>query len=133
MIAGVGIDIVETARFRRLIERFGTAFLGRHFTGEEIRQCEGSPVAYRCFAQLFAAKEAVLKALRLEWEGGIFWKEIAVLDQGCRGIRVTLSGQARQAADTLKVSKVELSMSGAREYAVAVAVATTGGTGMQEP
>ena len=81
---------------------------------------------YRRFAQVFAAKEAVLKALSLRWENGVFWKEIAVLDGPHGSVRAKLSGQARQKADALKISAIDVCMTGNHDYALAMALVSTG-------
>jgi holo-[acyl-carrier protein] synthase len=39
----IGVDLVDVARMKRAIERWGEGFLGRIFTPREIAFCEGSP------------------------------------------------------------------------------------------
>lgn len=62
MIRGIGLDIMEIGRMRRSIER-RPAILERVFSQEERRHLEGRADAAQSAAGLFAAKEAVLKAL----------------------------------------------------------------------
>ena len=62
MIVGVGVDAVDVARFRKVLERrpsFGT----RSFTDSERADAAGSADAAQSLAARFAAKEAVMKAL----------------------------------------------------------------------
>lgn len=123
MVVGVGVDILEAARFRRILERYGVKFLRRHFTPQEMEQGERSAVPYRRFAEGLAGKEAALKALQLDWKCGVFWREIAVLAERYPVFRVELIGQARRRAEELQVSAIHLSIARSRDYVVAVAVA----------
>ena len=61
-VCGIGIDITEVARIRRLYKRT-PSFLKRFFTPEEIAYClKGRNICERIAAR-FSAKEAVIKAL----------------------------------------------------------------------
>ncbi len=55
---GIGIDIVEVGRFRKISKRF----LKRVYTPAEIKYCQKSATPELHFAARFAAKEAVIKA-----------------------------------------------------------------------
>ena len=59
---GVGVDIIETERIERSLQRFGERFLHRVFTDGEIAYCQSMKYPARHFAARFAAKEAVSKA-----------------------------------------------------------------------
>ncbi|MCL2235263.1 MAG: holo-ACP synthase, partial [Defluviitaleaceae bacterium] len=65
MILGIGTDIVEVARFEKPINN--PAFLKRCYTAGEIQYC--TPRGVATFAGLFAAKEAVAKALGTGFRG----------------------------------------------------------------
>ena len=60
MPAGIGIDLVETARIRRLAAN--PAFLRRVFTAGELASCAKSRNRCERLAARFAVKEAVIKA-----------------------------------------------------------------------
>ncbi len=62
MIRGIGIDIVEVKRIRKLCERYGDRFLKRVYTSQELSYCLGKASRYECLSGRFAAKEAVVKA-----------------------------------------------------------------------
>ncbi|MDD2772353.1 MAG: holo-ACP synthase [Elusimicrobiales bacterium] len=74
-ILGVGIDIVEVKRIKRLIRRQKT-FLSRVFTEAELRYSIGKKNQFQRLAVRFAAKEAVWKALGLK---GLALKSIAIV------------------------------------------------------
>lgn len=65
MILGIGTDIVEIARIKRSITN--PSFLKKCYTNEEIQYCTKKGPA--SFAGLFAAKEAVSKALGTGFSG----------------------------------------------------------------
>ena len=62
-LRGVGIDVVETTRFRALSVPSRKRFIERTFTTQERRYCEDRTDSLVRFAGTLAAKEAVFKAL----------------------------------------------------------------------
>ncbi len=121
MVLGVGVDAVEVARIRRAVDRWGEAFLTRVYTPVELARASGRDGPARLAAR-FAAKEAVMKALGCGW-GRVRFRDIEVTrDPGGRP-RARLSGAAARLAERAGVVAVHLSLSHARGYAVAVAVA----------
>ena len=63
MIYGVGTDVVELARMRRLWERWGERAVGHILTPREIERFRRRKNSARSLALHFCAKEAVVKAL----------------------------------------------------------------------
>ena len=61
-VAGVGVDVVDVARFRRILAR-RPGFAARFFTAAEQADARRSPDPSASLAARFAAKEAVMKAL----------------------------------------------------------------------
>jgi holo-[acyl-carrier protein] synthase len=61
-IIGVGVDAVDVARFRRVLDR-RPRFAARCFTSSEQSDATGSADVAQSLAARFAAKEAVMKAL----------------------------------------------------------------------
>src|SRR5436190_22120805 len=93
-IIGHGIDIVETARIRRLVEHHREHFLDRCFTVREQMYCSRNPKRYlEHLAGRFAAKEAVLKVLGTGWRGGIAWTDIEILPAASGQLLLTLTGE----------------------------------------
>ena len=125
-VTGVGIDAVEVARMRRLLERLPRAY-ERLFSPHERAYADGFADPFPRYATRFAAKEAVGKALGIGIIGFV-WREIEVLSGGQP--RVALHGHVAEVARRLGVTRVELSLShtAGMAYAMAVAVGdTTGG------
>src|SRR5918912_414878 len=101
-IIGHGIDIVETARIRQLIENHAEHFLNRVFTPREQVYCSKNPKRYHeHLSGRFAAKEAVLKVLGTGWRGGIAWTDIEILPEPSGQHKVTLTGESARIAAEL--------------------------------
>jgi holo-[acyl-carrier protein] synthase len=125
---GAGTDIVSVARIATLIRTRGPAFLERWFTPEEIDYCAGKAEPSRHFAARLAAKEAVVKALPLPWDGPLPWRSIEIVTDGRGAPSVRLGGAVRDAAAQAGVGRITVSMSHCDEYATAIALAAgTGG------
>lgn len=122
-IVGIGSDIVECLRIGRMIEQHGELFLARVYTEREVLLCHGRRRSIEHFAARWAAKEAILRALRTPWRRGLPWTDIEVRD-GADGVpQAHLGGAVRDVAEGLEVSDIHLSLAHCRAYATATAVA----------
>ncbi|MBN1212854.1 MAG: holo-ACP synthase [candidate division Zixibacteria bacterium] len=63
MVTSLGIDIIETARIKSAVERFGERFLRRILGVDELPIYQRRRDRYEFLAGRFAAKEAAVKAL----------------------------------------------------------------------
>jgi holo-[acyl-carrier protein] synthase len=126
-IVGMGSDIVECLRIGRMIEQHGELFLMRVYTEREIRHCHARRRSIEHFAELWAAKEAVLKSLGMMARRGLCWTEVEVRSEANGVPRVFLCGAAKDLAQRLRVSAIHLSMGQCRAYATAHAIAVSGG------
>ena len=98
-ILGIGTDIIECPRIGKMVENHGELFLRRVYTDREIRYCQSRKHAIEHFAGLWAAKEAILKALGTGWSQGISWTDIEVR-HGQRGQpRVLVCGRGQGSGD----------------------------------
>ncbi|MFH1563194.1 MAG: holo-ACP synthase [Nitrospirota bacterium] len=127
MIHGIGIDLIEIKRMKKAKERFGKMFLERIFTEAEIKYCQAHPKTEdQHFAGRFAAKEAVLKALRTGWPF-ISLKDIEIVPDVITGApEVVLYGNILGIANRLKISSILLSITHTKEYAIAQAICNAG-------
>ena len=62
-IYGLGTDIVNINRIKKVITTRNQSFKRRVFTSFEIKVCEKRKNKFECFAKRFAAKEALFKAI----------------------------------------------------------------------
>ena len=115
----IGIDIIETARIRGVLERHDARFLRRVYTEWEQRYCRRNVLH---LAGRWAAKEAVSKVLGLGVRG-VGWREIEILRTPQGQPTVTLHGRARDRARAMGLREpLSVSISHIRDLAVAVAV-----------
>ena len=114
MIVGVGIDVVDVARFAETLRRT-PALRDRLFTPVESQLPIGS------LAGRFAAKEALAKALGAP--AGLSWLDAEVLGDADGRPLLTLSGRVAALADRLGVRSWHLSISHDGGIASAVVVA----------
>ena len=122
MIIGTGIDIVEIARFRKIIAGSGERFLNRVFTPDEQRFCLARRDSAPHFAARFAAKEAVFKALETGWAKGITWLDVEVRRQEQGAPKIILHGTAREIAASKGVGSTHLSLTHTNNWAAATAI-----------
>jgi len=80
MILGLGNDTIDIRRIERSIDRYGERFLDRIFTGIERRKSDKRRLRAASYAKRFAAKEACAKALGTGLAGGVFWRDMGVVN-----------------------------------------------------
>jgi holo-[acyl-carrier protein] synthase len=114
-----GIDLVEVGRFRELNPLILERFFRRVYTEDE-RHSIGS--SFESAAGIFAAKEAVVKALGCGI-GSVSWQEIAICYDKRGKPFPELSGEAKAAEQVLGISGWSLSISHTKANAVAIAIA----------
>jgi holo-[acyl-carrier protein] synthase len=110
MITGIGIDLVENARIRDSIDRFGDRFLSRIYTEVEKEYCSkcSHPVIH--YAARFAAKEAAFKALGTGWAAGVKWKDVEVRRLGSGKPELHLYGEALAVATEMRATRFHVSL-----------------------
>ena len=81
MIVGVGLDLVEIAHFRRIIQKGGLAFYKKILTPAEFKEASGlSPIAQVSYgAKRYAVKEAFAKACGTGIGKFVGFKDITVI------------------------------------------------------
>jgi len=123
MIHGIGIDVVEVDRIEAAIERQGEAFLSKLFRDDEREYCEKQKRPGLHFAARFAAKEAVSKALGTGIGGSVGWLDMEVVRGESGAPVMEFHGKAKDFLLAQGISEVQVSLSHARDYAAANAVA----------
>ncbi len=122
-IRGIGLDIIEIERVRRVWTRRGDRFLRRVFSEGERAYCERARAPWRHYAGRFAVKEAVGKAFGTGIGEHVRWRDIEVVRNPDTGApSVVLHGAAHALAQRCGVSHVLVSLSHGRAYAVGQAM-----------
>lgn len=118
-----GIDLVHVPRLRTVMES-NSVFEERVFTAGERAYCRSKADPFPHFAARFAAKEAVLKALRrgisAEGSDGRLLEIEVVRDHGAP--RLSVSGLAGRALQKAGGARPTLSLTHAGDYASASVV-----------
>ena len=114
MIIGVGIDVVDVARFGQALERT-PRLLERLFTEPE------RSLGLNSLAARFAAKEALAKALGAP--AGLRWADATVLRGGDGHPHLRISGTVEARAEALGVHELHVSLSHDAGIASAVVIA----------
>lgn len=123
---GIGIDVVEVARIAAAIERHGEPFLAKLFSPTEREYCESRKDAAMHYAARFAAKEAVSKALGTGIGGQAGWLDLEVVHDSAGAPKLRLSGAAADFSKQQGITEIQISLTHARDYAAANAVAIAG-------
>ncbi|MEP0823813.1 MAG: holo-ACP synthase [Ignavibacterium sp.] len=118
-IHGIGVDVVDVQRMKRMLAEQGDAFTGKVFTEGEIAYCRSKKNPHEHFAARFAAKEAVSKAVQTGWRGEFRWKDVEVMNEPSGAPRIALYGDL---ASILQGKTVHLSLSHTENTVVAFAL-----------
>ncbi|HEY6224573.1 MAG TPA: holo-ACP synthase [Gemmatimonadales bacterium] len=120
---GIGTDLVEVARVRRMLGEKGTHVFERLLTPGEADYCLSKLDPSESVAVRLAAKEAVYKALQnIPDARGVGWRDIEVVRAEGGRPEVVLTGLAERVARELGVRRVLVSLSHTHEAAIAIAV-----------
>lgn len=126
MIVGIGVDVCDSQRIGRVLDRFGERFLERVYTDAERRRARRSRDPVPALARRWAAKEACSKALGSGLRMGIAWREFAVDNLATGQPSITLSGAAARRLSSLLPPghdpRIHVSLSDERNCAVAAVV-----------
>lgn len=122
LIYGIGTDIVNVARMRNNVARFGERFAQRLLTDAELPEYRASHQPERFLAKRFAAKEAVVKALGLGFRQGLTLRSVGVSHDSYGKPEVVYLGEALARIEELGISKSLISISDEWEYAVAFVI-----------
>jgi holo-[acyl-carrier protein] synthase len=80
VILGVGNDLIDIRRIEKTLERYGERFTARVFTDLERKKSDARRLRAASYAKRFAAKEACAKALGTGLRGGVYWRDMGVVN-----------------------------------------------------
>jgi holo-[acyl-carrier protein] synthase len=123
-VVGVGVDLCDVARMRRVVDRT-PGFVGRVFTDGEQDYCRQRRDPAEPFAARFAAKEAVLKAMGLGL-GACAFREIEVVRAESGAPALALHGAAADLAAERGIGAWHVSLTHTATLAEALVVAVGG-------
>ncbi len=121
-VSGLGVDLAEIDRVRRLLHKYGEGFKRRCFTDHEWEYAHRYADPSARLAARFAGKEAVMKSLGAGWRR-IHWKDVEITGGGAP--RVNLSGTAARRAEMIGVTKVLVTITHTDDRALVFAMSMT--------
>jgi holo-[acyl-carrier protein] synthase len=122
-VIALGLDLVEVARIRDLLERHGERFKARTFTKAEQTYCDSQAEPAMHYAARFAAKEAVAKALGTGFAEGVGWADIEVARAESGQPSIALHDGAAERAQQIGIQQVLVTLTHTRDAAAASVVA----------
>ena len=121
-IIGLGTDIVEISRLKKVLESHDQHFTERVFTQAERVLAEGKKESVTFYAGRWAAKEAAAKALGCGIGKNCALNEIEIINSPSGAPLLTFSGNAEKFAAEAGVKDIKISISHETDYAVATVI-----------
>jgi holo-[acyl-carrier protein] synthase len=118
-IVGMGVDLAEISRVRRLLAKGADRFRERCFTDHEWEYAHRFKDPSERLAARFAGKEAVMKSLGVGWRH-VPWKDIEITGGGQPHVR--LFGKAALRAESIGVRKVLVTITHTGNQALVMAI-----------
>ena len=131
MIFGIGVDVLEAARVKKVFDRFGEHFIDRLLLPQEREQLGKTRRKERFLAMRFAAKEAIVKAMGTGFAHGMWIRDVGVVQNAWGRPDVVYSERGEKMRRKLGIGNGYITLTDEGGLIVAVAVleaAETGGT-----
>jgi holo-[acyl-carrier protein] synthase len=127
-VIGLGTDIVNINRIKKIYSKYGNHFLNKIFTESEKKSKKKLSrfTNVSTIAKRFAAKEAISKAIGYGFSNGIHFKDIEIYNDESGKPYANLNGKAKTIVN--KISKkynIFLTLSDGKPWAVATALLTS--------
>jgi holo-[acyl-carrier protein] synthase len=122
-ILGLGTQVMDCARVRKLLDEHADAFLKQVYTTREVQFCNGKRQTTEQYTALWAAKEAVFRALGTTWKRGMNWTDVEIVIDNGGPPHVVVSGATRELMTARGVNHILLTTAFCRSFATATAIA----------
>jgi holo-[acyl-carrier protein] synthase len=125
MIFGIGVDVLEAARIKKVFDRFGDHFIERLLMPAEREQLARTKRTERFLAMRFAAKEAIVKAMGTGFSHGIWIRDVGVVQNAWGKPEVAYSARGEKVRRKLGIGGGHVTLTDEAGLIVAVAVLET--------
>ena len=122
MIFGIGVDVLEAARIKKVLARFGDHFIDRLLMPAERAQLGRTKRPERFIAMRFAAKEAIVKAMGTGFAHGIWIRDVGVVQNAWGKPEVAYSPRGEKVRRALGIGDGHVTLTDEAGLIVAVAV-----------
>jgi holo-[acyl-carrier protein] synthase len=122
MIFGIGVDVLEAARIKKTLARFGDHFVDRLLMPAEGAQLARTKRPERFIAMRFAAKEAIVKAMGTGFAHGIWIRDVGVVQNAWGKPEVAYSPRGEKMRRKLGIGGGHVTLTDEAGLIVAVAV-----------
>jgi holo-[acyl-carrier protein] synthase len=122
MIFGIGVDVLEAARVKKLFDKYGEHFVQRLLMPGEHAQLAKTKRKERFLAMRFAAKEAIVKAMGTGFAHGIWIRDVGVVQNSWGRPEVVYSARGEKVRRKLGIGAGHVTLTDEAGLIVAVAV-----------
>jgi holo-[acyl-carrier protein] synthase len=122
MIFGIGVDVLEAARIKKVFDRFGEHFVDRLLLPKEREQLAKTKRKERFLAMRFAAKEAIVKAMGTGFAHGMWIRDVGVVQNAWGRPEVVYSARGEKMRRNLGIGDGYITLTDEAGLIVAVAV-----------
>lgn len=133
MIFGIGVDVLEAARVKKLFEKYGEHFVDRLLLPGERVQFERTKRKERFLAMHFAAKEAIVKAMGTGFAHGIWIRDVGTVQNTWGKPEVVYSARGEKVRKRLGIGNGFVTLTDEAGLIVAVAVLETAAKVKKKP
>lgn len=127
IIHGIGTDILEVERIKKIYSRYGVFFCKKILSEKEykifssLNESQNNKNKYHYLAKRFSAKESIVKALGVGFGSFCSFKDIEILNDDLGKPSATLSENVKKKL-SIELAKIHLSISDERYYVISYAV-----------
>jgi holo-[acyl-carrier protein] synthase len=125
MIFGIGVDVLEAARIKKVFDKYGDHFVERLLMPAERAQMAKTKRKERFLAMRFAAKEAIVTALGTGFAHGVWIRDVGVVQNNWGRPEVVYSARGEKVRRKLGIGNGYVTLTDEAGLIVAVAVLET--------
>ena len=119
-ILGIGTDIVEIKRVKKIYNKYGDNFAKKILSNDEFKKYKFSNKKISFLAKRFAAKEAIGKAIGIGIRNGVILRYLSINNDGLGRPFVKIENHKK--FNLTEKEEIHISLSDERKYAIANAL-----------